>query len=73
MRYQNDKGDSMKLIYVRGSAVKALAKANGKRVSQLFLTQLDIHITKKLGIAIKYHNAGKKTLDADCSVYANIV
>ncbi len=46
------------------SKVRALAKANNKRVSKEFLAELDRRVTNKVLAACKTHNGGRVTLDA---------
>lgn len=45
------------------SKVRAIAKANGKRVSKEFLTELDRRVNAKIEAACRVHNGGKVTLD----------
>ena len=45
------------------SKIKALAKANGKRVSQEFLDAMSQRVEQHVLRACKTHNGGKVTLD----------
>jgi len=60
------------MTYIRTSKVKALCKSLGKRTGKDFLTQLNMHIEKKITEACKVHNGGKITLDGDVAVYVGI-
>jgi hypothetical protein len=57
-----------KYKYIKRSAIKALAKSKGKRVSEQFLLILDAFISKKICIACETHNGGRKTLKGDLAV-----
>lgn len=54
----------MKLQYIKASAIKAEAKANGKRVSKDFIEALDRLVGRKMQVALAEHNGGRKTMDA---------
>jgi hypothetical protein len=57
-----------KYKYIKRSAIKALAKSKGKRVSEQFLFILDAYIGNKISIACETHNGGRKTLKGDLAV-----
>lgn len=54
----------MKLQYIKASAVRAEAKAHGKRASKDFIEALDRLVGRKLVVALAEHNGGRKTMDA---------
>lgn len=54
----------MKLQYIKASAVRAEAKAHGKRASKDFIEALDRLVGRKLTVALAEHNGGRKTMDA---------
>lgn len=58
-----------KLINIKASSVRKLAKQNGKRVSAEFLAALDRYIEQKVVLACAEHNGGKKTLDSGLAAY----
>lgn len=66
---KNEETQSVKLINVKASALRRLAKQNGRRVSKEFLAALDRYIEQKVILACAEHNGGKKTLDAALAAY----
>lgn len=54
----------MKLSFLKASAVKAAAKAKGKRVNNDFILNLDAKVGELIAAACSVHNGGRKTLDA---------
>ena len=59
-----------KLIYIKGSAVKALIRQTaGKRTSKEFLEALDRFIAVKVEGCAREHNGGKKTVDASVAAF----
>lgn len=58
-----------KTAYIKTSAIKKFAKANGKRVSADFLATLDRWVEAKVLLATKEHNGGKKTMDSSVAGY----
>ena len=58
---------SVKML--NGPEIKKLAKAGNKRVGRDFLVAWDRIQRQKLEACIAYHNAGKKTMDAEVVAY----
>ena len=58
-----------KLTNIRASAIRRLAKQNGKRVSADFLAALDRYVEQRVTLACAEHNGGKKTLDQGLAAY----
>jgi antitoxin component YwqK of YwqJK toxin-antitoxin module len=52
--------------------VKAIAKANGKRVGRSFLYAVEVFLHRKIKQACEVHNGGAKTLDATIAGYVGI-
>lgn len=59
----------MSLHYIKASAIKKLAKANGKRAGKDFIEALDRMVERKVLDALSEHNGGKKTLDRGVAVW----
>lgn len=59
----------MKPRYIKASAVRLTAKANGKRVSNDYLEALDRKVQRLIEKSIAEHNGGKKTLDLSVAGY----
>lgn len=62
----------MKTRFLRPSVVRKYLKEKGRRVSPSFLFALDAFIQKKLDEAVKVHNGGKVTLDAEVAGFVGI-
>lgn len=59
----------MKLKNIKASAIRAIAKRHGKRVSKEFLQALDTYIETKVNLASLEHNGGRKTIDSALAAY----
>ena len=55
--------------FIKVKSVKELAKESGKRVGRGFIARLDAHIETLISKAVKQHNGGKVTLDADVATF----
>lgn len=58
--------------YVNVSAIKKLAKENGKRTGSSFIEALDRFIEEHVIRAARTHDGGKKTLDTAIASYVGI-
>lgn len=54
----------MKTHYIKQAQVKAAVKAEGKRISQEALKNLDAQVHAIIRRACAIHNGGRKTIDA---------
>lgn len=59
----------MKLTYIKASAIRQMAHAQGKRVSKEYLEALDRKVHKLILKSLDEHNGGKKTLDLAVAGY----
>lgn len=56
-----------KFKHIKPTAIKAIAKAAGRRVSSDFLAVLDAFVERKVKDAAKVHNGGRKTICPRCA------